>query len=312
MIIPIDAFALLSLGLILLLAGGHYLIPGTLAISTYLKLSPALIATILVAGGTSAPELIVSINAALVEKTDLIWGNIVGSNITNILLVLGIGALFAPIAVSDPMARRDSKIMFALTVFVVGFAFFASALPVWACILLLIFLAAYIWQAIRNDEISLEDEDGADLPIWQGVLFGLGGIAGLLIGAELIVDNAVIIAREVGISETIIGLTIIAIGTSLPEVAAVVASMIRGRADVALGNIVGSNIFNIAAVMGVAGLFGGLPVPDKIFDFALPIMVLSSALLLGLITAQKPISRPWGVVFIGFFGVYLTANIMAS
>lgn len=312
MIIPMDSLALLALGLVLLLAGGHYLIPGTLAISNHLRMSPALIATLLIAGGTSAPELIVSINAALIGKTDLIWGNIVGSNISNILLVLGIGALFAPIAVTDPMAQRDSKIMVGLTAALIGLAYFADGITFWTSLILLLCLATYIWVAITKDKVSFEDEDGADLALGKGIIYGLGGIAGLLIGAELIVQNAVIIAMEAGISETIIGLTIIAIGTSLPEVTAVVASMLRGRGDVAIGNIIGSNIFNIAAVIGAAGLVSNLPTPNDLFAFGLPLLALSTALLAALILYGKPISRLWGFVFIGFFGVYLMANIIAS
>ena len=310
MIIPLDALALLSLGLILLLAGGHYLIPGTMAIAHKMRLSPALVATILIAGGTSAPELIVSIDAALIGRTDLIWGNIIGSNITNIFLVLGISVLVTPILMTDKMVQRDGKILLVLTAALMGFAVLADALPRWASILLLIFLAYYIWQAIRKDEIPMDEaEDGAALPFWKGASYGIGGIIGLLIGADLIVDNAVIIALQAGISEAVIGLTIIAIGTSLPEIAAAVAGMMRGRADVALANVLGSNIFNIAAVMGVAGLFGSMPAPAGINSFALPVLAVATLLLSILIITKTPLNRRWGIVFIAFFVMFLAGNI---
>lgn len=311
MIFPIDALAYLSLGLILLLAGGHYLIPGTIALAGYLRLSPALLATLIVAGGTSAPELMVSIDAAIAGRTDLIWGNVIGSNITNILLVMGLGALMAPIAISDPTIKRDTKIMLLLSLFLVAIALIFGALPLWGSILLVLFLVIYIWQTVKHDKPNSDaDQDGDALPLWRSALYGVGGIAGLLLGAELIVDNAVIIASMAGLSEALIGLTIVAIGTSLPEIATSVASMIKGRSDVAIGSIIGSNIFNIAAVMGIAGLLGEMPAPAELNQLAFPVFLASALLLMVLVLSGKHLSKRWAVVFIGFFAAYMIGNII--
>ena len=309
LIFPLDTLAIFAGGLILLLAGAHYLIPGTMGLANRLSLPPALVATIIIAGGTSAPELIVSIEAAILDKPHLIWGNVVGSNITNILLVLGLGALVSPLQLTDPHIKRDAAIMLALTGILLVCGWVLGRLPVWMAALFILFVGIYIWQAIRHGHAGTEDEGADILPLRTAAVMAIGGLAGLLIGANLMVHAAAALAAEAGISEAVIGLTIIAIGTSLPEIAAAVASMMKRRADVALGNVLGSNIFNIAAVMGGAGLFGPLAAPADLNGLAFLTLTGATALLSVMIWRDYRLGRRWAFVFISFFSYYMIAAI---
>ena len=309
LIFPLDTLAIFAGGLILLLAGAHYLIPGTMGLANRFSLPPALVATIIIAGGTSAPELIVSIEAAILDKPHLIWGNVVGSNITNILLVLGLGALVSPLQLTDPHIKRDAAIMLALTGILLVCGWVLGRLPVWMAALFILFVGIYIWQAIRHGHAGTEDEGADILPLRTAAVMAIGGLAGLLIGANLMVHAAAALAAEAGISEAVIGLTIIAIGTSLPEIAAAVASMMKRRADVALGNVLGSNIFNIAAVMGGAGLFGPLAAPADLNGLAFLTLAGATALLSVMIWRDYRLGRRWAFVFISFFSYYMIAAI---
>ena len=309
LIFPLDTLAIFAGGLILLLAGAHYLIPGTMGLARRLSLPPALVATIIIAGGTSAPELIVSVEAAILDKPHLIWGNVVGSNITNILLVLGLGALVSPLQLTDPHIKRDAAIMLALTAALIVCGWVLGTLPVWMAALFILFVGIYIWQAIRHGHAGTEDEGADILPLRTAFVMAVGGLAGLLIGANLMVHAAAALAAEAGISEAVIGLTIIAIGTSLPEIAAAVASMMKRRADVALGNVLGSNIFNIAAVMGGAGLFGPLAAPADLNGLAFLTLAGATALLSVMIWRDYRLGRRWAFVFISFFSYYMIAAI---
>ena len=309
LIFPLDTLAIFAGGLILLLAGAHYLIPGTMGLARRLSLPPALVATIIIAGGTSAPELIVSVEAAILDKPHLIWGNVVGSNITNILLVLGLGALVSPLQLTDPHIKRDATIMLALTAILLFCGWVLGTLPVWMAALFILFVGIYIWQAIRHGHAGTEDEGADTVPLRTAFVMAVGGLAGLLTGANLMVHAAAALATEAGISEAVVGLTIIAIGTSLPEIAAAIASMMKRRADVALGNVLGSNIFNIAAVMGGAGLFGPLAAPADLNGLAFLTLTGATALLSVMIWRDYRLGRRWAFVFISFFSYYMIAAI---
>lgn len=295
-------------GLVILLAGGHFLVPATVSLARHAKLPPQLVTLLLVAGGTSAPELLVSVDAAMSGSPAIAISNVVGSNIANIWLVLGLGALFAPLATSEPSLRRDILVMLFFTGFVLFFFLTFKALPLLAAAAMLAGFGAYVlWLLQSPDGAEPEQPDGqavASGPLLS-VISLMAAIAALVIGADLMVDGAVDLARLGGLSEAVIGLTIVAIGTSLPEIAAVLASLWHRQTDLALANVIGSNIFNLAAVLGLAGLLAPLPAAPDLIGFGLPSLAVASGILGLFILAKRPVGRASGLVFIGLYLMFL-------
>jgi cation:H+ antiporter len=252
------AFYLL-LGLVLLYFGAEGLVRGSASLALRLGLTPLVIGLTVVAFGTSAPELVVSLRAALDGQGDISVGNVVGSNICNIGLILGLCALISPIATSSRVVRADIPIMIGVTVLGLGLLSHGGVTR-WEGGVLLALLAGYVVFTIRLAEKAPDDalaDEFADVvvPSKRGLvvdlLFVAGGLAFLVVGARFLVDGAVIIARAFGWSEALIGLTIVAVGTSLPELATSLVAAVKKEADIAVGNIVGSNIFNILGILGI-------------------------------------------------------------
>ncbi|HHY0422240.1 TPA: calcium/sodium antiporter [Vibrio parahaemolyticus] len=320
----LEAVALLIVGLVLLVWSADKLVFGSAAIARNVGISPLVIGMTILAMGSSAPEMMVSATAAWDGKTDTAVGNVLGSNIANIALILGITALIKPLSISSAVIRRELPLMIAVTV-VAGILLWNSHLGFYEGVLLFVLFGAFLFamlQISRKEQKSgdafLEDQE-SEIP--QGVsnpkaiMWVVIGLILLPLAASLLVDNAVIIAKHFGMSDLVIGLTIIAIGTSLPELAASLAGVLKGEDDMAVGNIIGSNVFNILAVMGLPGIIN----PSTLSEYAMGrdfwVMLGVSLLLVAMCLGKsRSINRLEGaILFTCFLGyqVYLFANMAA-
>ena len=309
------AWLLSGLGLLILLLAGDALVKGAVNLSLRIGIPALIVSLTIVAFGTSAPELLISIKAVLDDVPGIALGNVVGSNTANILLVLGIPALLATMHTSECNTRKSFNHMIAATILFIALAY-RGVFDWVASIALLVALAAMLYDAARDarahqkadaaavDEDDLEGVD-PDMPGWRIGLFLLLGLIGLPLGASLLVDNATIIAKEFGVSDTVIGLTLVAIGTSLPELATTVMAALRRQADVALGNVIGSNMFNLLAIIGIAGLVGPIQVDPAFLRFDLWVMLGASLLLIPVVYLGQNITRLWGIVLSVLYAVYL-------
>ena len=314
----ITEFLLAGLGLVILLLAGDTLVRGAVNLSLRLGIPALIVSLTIVAFGTSAPELLISISAILDGVPGLALGNVVGSNTANILLVLGIPAMMSGLDTSNCDTRRNYVIMMVATLALIALAF-AGPFIWWHGLILLAGLALMLGEAAwaarshKRDTAAaavlddLEDVEGADpdMPWWQIFVFLLLGLLGLPLGADLLVDSSVVIARSFGVSETAIGLTLVAVGTSLPELATTVMAALRRHAEVALGNVIGSNIFNLLGIIGVASLVGPIPVDPEILSFDLWIMLAASLLLIPFVYFRWIFGRVIGVVFTGLYLIYV-------
>jgi cation:H+ antiporter len=306
-------------GFALLLVGGEYLVRGAVSIARSFGISPMVIGLTLVGFGTSAPELVASINAALKDAPGIAIGNVVGSNIANVLLVLGIAALIFPLATNREAYRRDGPVLILATIILIAMVLSGEIGRIAGAvgIVLLIAYTGFTWWSDRRSLDAgavmhgQEAEDVDEIPQSRmpvALLMAAGGMAGVLYGADLLVDGAIGIARGFGLSEAVIGLTIVAIGTSLPELATAIVAAWRRHADVAFGNIVGSCIFNIFGILGVTALVLPLAVPAEIARF--DVWVAGFAALVFVIFAMTGwrIGRREGAVLSGLYIIYLAAQ----
>lgn len=310
----------LLLGVSLLTIGGEALIRGSLAASKRLRVSPLLSGLVIVGFGTSAPELVVSVNAALNQQADIAIGNVVGSNIANVLLILGICALIAPMKVKPLALRRDAVTVVAASIFflvLVSGSLLGRADGVFLLIALLVYLI-WAYRSERNYTSSAElniaeAEVVQELPksvAWT-VTAVIIGLLLLISGSQVLLIGAVGIAENLGISEAVIGLTLVAVGTSLPELSISVIAALRGHADVAIGNILGSNIFNLFGILGVSALLQPLPVHMRILQFDQWVMLASSVLLFLFLYTGRRLSRLEGGALLTAYGVYLGLSFIA-
>jgi cation:H+ antiporter len=315
-------------GLVLLFIGGEALVRGSVSVARKLNISELVIGLTLVGFGTSMPELVTSLQAINQDAVGIAVGNVVGSNIANILLVLAIAIVIAPIAVHPNAIARDGVVMIGATLLLCALIWFDQFSRLTG-LLLIGLLVAYVLFSLNADRkassapAELHQAEGesvtADYGVGLGIVIALVGLVGVILGANLLVSGAVVLARQFGISETVIGLTIVAVGTSLPELATSVVAAYRRRADVALGNIIGSNIFNILGILGVAALMHPFSVRGDISAEAMagdqPVSIISStdvgalilaALLLMLfaMTGRK-LARWEGMVLLLGYAVYL-------
>jgi len=297
-------------GLVLLVFAGDFLVRGAVSMAQRAGISKLVIGLTIVAFGTSAPELVVGIDAVLKGAPTLALGNVVGSNIANILLVLGIPALIAPVACTAHRLGRNLMLMIAASVLFIGLAY--SGEFAWRQgIVLLIFLSLFlIYSGMRAKTMPCGMEDSCGLeetPDTYGLsaLFILGGLLGLAIGADLLVIGSVDIARSFGVPEAVIGLTLVALGTSLPELATGLVAAVRGHCDVAVGNVIGSNLFNILGIMGITSLVGTVPVPPSFLQVDMWVMLGSSMLLIPYCQLRAKVGKISGVILIGLYGAYM-------
>ncbi len=305
-----------GLGLVILLLAGDSLVKGAVNMSLRLGVPALIVSLTIVAFGTSAPELLISVQAIWDGVPGLALGNVVGSNTANVLLVLGVPALLAAMHTSDCDTRSSYLQMIAATILFIVLCFFGPFTWVSGLILLAALAGMLTYAAVtakhhrdeaKEDDDANEEIEGADPNLgWGKILFFLIlGLIGLPLGASLLVDGAVNIARDFGIAETVIGLTLIAIGTSLPELATTVMAALRKQADVALGNVIGSNMFNLLGIMGVASLVGTIPVDASVLRFDLWVMLGASLILIPFVFLKRDITRPVGIVLSALYVAYI-------
>ncbi len=262
-------YLLFVLGLVALFFGGEYLVRGATAIAKHFRLSPMVIGLTIVGFGTSAPELLVSIQAAMAGQPAIAIGNVLGSNIANILLILGISALIAPLIIPVRKLWRDLGFMLLATA-VIWVMLLDGSVTRFDGLLLVAGLIIFLATAFLTGKVEVEEANEGDIPQWKAWAMTLGGLVVLVIGARLLVDSSTEIARAFGISEAVIGLTIVAVGTSLPELATSVIAAIRKQTEIAVGNIVGSNIFNIFGILGTTALIAPIPADPRFASVDMP------------------------------------------
>ena len=307
-------------GLLALTVGADVLVRGASRLALSFGLSPLVVGLTIVAFGTSAPEIAVAIDAALAGQSALTLGNVVGSNICNLLLILGIGALVTPLSIAGQVIRQEVPVMIGASALVVVLA--ANGLiGQGEGALLVTLLVAYLVFLVRQSRRASRSEQAryGDLPTtsagghWSlDVLKVAAGLALLVLGADWLVDAAVFFARWLGVDDLVIGLTVVAIGTSLPEIATSVMAAIRGERDMAIGNAVGSNVFNLLGCLGLAGLIAptGLPVPAAALDFDLWVMLAVAVACLPVFLVRREIARWEGAVFIAYYIAYVVYLVL--
>ena len=310
------AWVSIAAGLVILTLGADLLVRGASALARRFGLSELLIGLTLVGFGTSTPELVSSIEAVRTGAPGIALGNVVGSNIANILLILGLTALFAPVAVEPKSFRRDAPALAAATIATIVFAMTGAFGRVLG-IAFLFALAAYIGfayaterRAPRAAETLRHEREAAALPAAPGnvvvsLALALAGFVALIVGARFLVTGAVDIAADFGVSDALIGLTVVAIGTSLPELATSVAAAMRGKSDLALGNVVGSNLYNILGILGATALAAPIVVDASIAAFDIWVMLAATAALILFAHTAHRISRIEGALLIAGYAVYI-------
>ena len=333
-------FVYATLGLAILLFAGDSLVRGAVNLSLRLGVPALIVSLTIVAFGTSAPELLISVQAVLEGVPGLAMGNVVGSNTANILLVLGVPALLKGLDTAGCDTRRTYIYMIAATLVFMALAH-GGRFSWPQGLILLSGLGLMLYSAFREaqkhrrevkaqlaaahaakgeeiDAASLDaeaeaEEEGEvegvdpDMAWWKVLMFLALGLIGLPLGADILVDSSTNIARQYGVSETVIGLTLVAIGTSLPELATTVMAAYRNQADVALGNVIGSNMFNLLAIIGVASMVGPIPVDAKLLKYDLWVMLGASVLIAPFVFRGWRIGRSWGIVFFLLYVIYLMA-----
>lgn len=308
----------LAAGFVLLFFGGEMVVRGAVALARRFEVSPLVIGLTIVGFGTSLPELLVCLNAALAGAPGIAVGNVIGSNLANMMLILGIAALLSPIAVDPGAVRRDGSVMAAVTAVFVLVAIGGSA-ERYEGALMVAALAAYVGLSLWHDaransgaaQLHREEAEAVTgLPgrLWVMGSFVIGGFAAVGFGAELLVDGATSLARAAGVPDEVIGLTVVAVGTSLPELATSLVAAYRGHSDVCIGNVIGSNIFNLFGILGVTALAVPVPFADKIVDFDLWVLAGVTLLLLPLLFTGWRLARTEAALLLALYGAYVTCQ----
>jgi cation:H+ antiporter len=295
-----------ALGLAGLFFGGDWLVKGASGIAERFRVPPLVIGLTIVGFGTSTPELLVSLEAALTGAPGIAIGNVVGSNIANILLILGLSAAIGPLAVPFARLRRDLVWMTAAAVLCVP-AFWSGFVGRLEGGVLVAGILAYILVNLRQAGSAPLAEVPAP-PFWRSAFLALLGLAAVLIGARLLVGSATEFARAIGVSEAAIGLTIVAVGTSLPELATSVVAALRGEREIALGNVIGSNTFNVLAILGITALVRPIPVEPRFLAVDVPVMLSVSAALVALLWLRSGLGRGAGAAFLAAYASYVGAT----
>ena len=298
-------------GTAILLTSGDFLVRAAISISIKLKISPMVVGLTVIAFGTSAPELLVGIQATWNGYGGLAIGNIIGSNIANVFLILGVPALILAIDNSDKELIKNYYFMLAAVSLFVLFLLFGE-IGFWQGVLLIIFLILFLVQAIfyktgSRESLGYEaiDTEKESLDRWRLIIFLVVGFVGLPLGAKILITSATNFAENYGVSEEVIGLTVVAVGTSLPELATAIAAAYRREANLLLGNVIGSNIFNILCIAGIASLIHPLQLTDKIELSSVGTLIVSSIVLAPIIIWYKSITRIIGIIFLLMYAGYM-------
>lgn len=296
----------LLFGLALLFAGGEALVRGGVSLAHRLRVPPLVVGLTVVGFGTSTPELLVSIQAALDGLPDIALGNVIGSNTANILLILGLSALISPMVLKLAELQRDLGVMIIAACALLALGFYGA-------ISQLLGFSLFFGLVVYLTYVALTNRNGAEpdvlklpsMPAWKEAATIIGGLAALIVGANYLVESSTIIARSLGVSEAVIGLTIVAVGTSLPELATSVIAAYRRESEVAIGNVVGSNIFNILGILGLTAIFKPMLISPEFAHFDIPVMLGISVLLVVAIALLKGIGRLTALGFLATYTLYL-------
>ncbi len=329
------SYALIVFGLVALVIGAELLVRGASRLAAAFGVSSLIVGLTVVALGTSAPEFAVSVSSSFSGRSDIAVGNVVGSNIYNVLLILGLSALIIPLVVDQKLIRFDVPLMLVVSLAMWAMSYDGVISRADGLLLVLGLLAFMIWCIVlgRRESTAVKHEydeafgdadtiENADLPssgagrqnhLWQVGLI-VAGLILLVLGAGWLVDGASAVARSLGISDLVIGLTIVALGTSLPELATSVVAALRGERDIAVGNVVGSNLFNILGVLGLSAVLApnGIPVSPQALEFDIPIMLIVAAACLPMFFTGHLISRWEGALFFGYSIAYTVAVFMMA
>lgn len=319
-------FIALGLGLVALVGGAELLVKGAATIATRLGIAPVVVGLTVVAFGTSAPELAVSVGASVSGNTDMSLGNVVGSNSANILLILGMSATVSGLIVTQRIIRVDIPVMILVSGVVFVLALNNSIGRIEGVVLfaaLLVYTGWLIRNARRDtkqvmdeyeESIDELEDDVSSRPMWVLIALIVAGLAALVLGSNLLVNSATDIAESFGVSDLVIGLTVVAVGTSLPELATSVLAAIRGQRDIAVGNVVGSNIFNLLGVLGLSGFLssGGIPVNDEALRLDLPVMIVSALVLIPICWNGFMIKRWEGFLMMAYYFAYVAYLIFRA
>lgn len=297
--------ALLAFGFLMLVKGADWFVEGAAGIAEKFGIPQLVVGLTIVAMGTSAPEAAVSITAAMKENADITVGNVVGSNILNILIILGITSAIVTVAVAKSTVKIEIPYMIFITLLFMGLGFTGGEITFWEGVILwaafLLYLGYLFWMAMKNKEEILEEQEM--LPVWKLLILTVGGLLFVVYGSDVTVDAATAIAKAVGVSQRFIGLTIVALGTSLPELVTSVSAARKGKADIAIGNIVGSNIFNILFVVGTTALITPVVFASN-FLIDTAIAAAAGFLLWICVVKDRKLSRPGGILMLLCYGGY--------
>jgi cation:H+ antiporter len=311
-------------GLVSLVGGAELLVKGSASIASKLGIAPVIVGLTVVAFGTSAPELAVSLAATVGGSGDVAFGNVVGSNIANVLLILGASAIVGGLAVQQRIVRFDIPVLIAVSMVAFAMALDNKIGRVDGAILVTGVLAYTAWLILeaRNERTDIAAEyaeavDGiegkaAERPVWFNVALAVTGLGMLVVGSQLLVNSATTIAEAAGVSDLVIGLTVVAIGTSLPELATSIMAVVRGERDIAVGNVIGSNLFNLMSVLGVSSIVSsdGIAVSDTSIRLDLPVMFGATIVLLPILWNGFVIQRWEGIVLVGFYAAYVAYLVL--
>lgn len=308
----------LVVGLAVLTTGAECMVRGAVALAAAMRVSPLVIGLTVVAFGTSAPELVVSLRSSFAGQGEIAAGNVVGSNIFNVLVILGLSAIITPLRVDRQLVRFDVPLMIVLSILVYGMCLDGKIDRIEGAVLVMGLVAYIVWSIARSrrqsapgmvGEFTAEYAEKVASTPWRlawDIVMVVGGLAMLVIGGDLFIGAAVSLARAWGISELVIGLTLVAAGTSLPEVATSVVAALKGERDIAVGNVVGSNIFNLMCVAGITGIAvpGGIPVGEMAIARDLPVMVMVAIACLPLFLVGNGVERWEGTILIASYALY--------
>jgi len=316
-------YATLAAGILLLLFGGDVLVRGAVSLAVKLEIPTLVIGLTIVAFGTSAPELVVSLRSALAGSPGIAIGNVVGSNIANIFLVLGVPALIAATNCDQPFIKRNMLYVLGASMIFITLCFLGP-LSFWHGAILFGLMVAFLVEsgrrAARRTDVAMiigeeaigliDGVSGIPTRNWAIAIFLFIGLVALPIGAQLTVNSASLIAKHFGVSEAAIGLTVVALGTSLPELSTTVAAALRGHCGIALGNVLGSNLFNILAIMGLTAMVVPVPVPDIITQMDVWVMLAAALAVTPFVLRRTCITWPAGLAFVSCYALYISFVLM--
>lgn len=316
------SFALLIAGFILLVKGADFFVDGSSSIAKLLKIPSIVIGLTIVAFGTSAPEAAVSIIAGINNSNDIAVGNVIGSNMFNLLVVLGVSAAIKPVQIKDQIIKKDYPFMLIATVLLLVMSYdvllgseTANRISRGDAIILLVFMGIFLYSVIssalrsRKENIDNDEDDIPAYGIGKSLLFTIGGLAGIIIGGQFVVDSASDIALRFGMSKTLVGLTIVAVGTSLPELVTSIVAARKGESDIAIGNVVGSNIFNILFVLAASAVISPMNINEQSLTDLLILMAVTLGTY-GFCVTKKRINKVEGIILTSVYIIYLAYAII--